>query len=282
MNNRKSSENVIERRKSQYYICKHCSEPIYAIMNLSRHESICEILGKYRKGEKCFICQESFGKLVTKHFLRNHCELLNAEEIRKLEQMQGGKCKFCKLTFFSSLAIHENECEEMCRYLIGATCKICPKTFRRRNLARDHFKKVHLNHSQKDRKQNKTKNTRGNLEKESNDHMEIKKEISQNERIFDITENTKTNPMILVDEIEPEAKNNIDDSALSSTSNQFDGSRIVTKLQKCPICFAIFAFEEDIRSHLEIYHKMPMDQFVNLGLKIEERPVSEFANLWDK
>ena len=285
------------KENSSLLECRYCKKPIHAKMNLHRHQSLCELIGKYRSGNKCLLCgttENTIKKNPRQHFLRYHSENFNQAQLatlnqsRKLEERKKVKCKVCNLVT-SSISNHRKICAELSKYAIGVTCKICKKIFAERKNVVKHFKIFHQNNqrSTKAGLDNKGQNdafeilkeedtsTASDLDDARTDKIEIKVE---KEQIFDISESIEDNETDLENETEP--KYNMVKSFQSYLTNQSHESRIVTKLSKCPICFAIFAFQEDIRSHLELYHKMPMNQFGKLGLKIVELSVSEFSNLW--
>ena len=57
---------------------------------------------------------------------------------------------------------------------------------------------------------------------------------------------------------------------------------VVQKLQKCPICREILAFSGHFTDHITEFHRIPMEDFEQLGLKVEEFSVSELVDFWLK
>ena len=71
--------------------------------------------------------------------------------------------------------------------------------------------------------------------------------------------------------------NLIEENQQTARVEESADSKIVTKLYKCPVCFVVFTSQVDIYNHMEWHHKLSIDHLSKMGLKIEERLISE---LW--
>ena len=129
------------RQKAQQLYCRFCDVPIYAKMNLIKHESLCEIIGKYRNGNQCLICDKDFAQQPKIHFRQKHLNIFDMKDQKSLLERATGTCRHCHLSFKSGMKAHEATCGEFTGILLGTTCLLCNKTFKKRSDAIRHARK---------------------------------------------------------------------------------------------------------------------------------------------
>ena len=126
--------------EKQLFHCKYCKQPIYAKMNLMRHEPMCSKIHKYRDGLKCLICEQSYyeSQNLNQHFRIKHKDLLKINT-------ESATCKHCKLTFnnYSTKLAHEGTCEKWHTILKANKCLICNKSFSNHSFGLNHIKNNH-------------------------------------------------------------------------------------------------------------------------------------------
>ena len=110
-----------DKQDKQQFYCRYCNEPIYARMNLDKHEPLCKVIGKFRDGTKCLICNSRMQTSARKHYREKHLEIFNKEDQAFLFQEATGQCKHCSLVFKSGLKSHEDVCKEFLDYVKGDT-----------------------------------------------------------------------------------------------------------------------------------------------------------------
>ena len=133
------------KQESQQFYCKHCQKPIYARMNLAKHEPICGVIGKYKDGDRCSLCKVKIVANSRNHFTTKHLDIFNEDEKDILLQKTSGECKHCKEIFKCGLKSHEESCAEYSKIIKGFNCLICDKKFKVRGQALTHAKIVHKN-----------------------------------------------------------------------------------------------------------------------------------------
>ena len=107
------------------------------------------------------------------------------------------------------------------------------------------------------------------LKEKSFDKMEYKEEQSE----FDFDESTTEH-----------SEENEDVPTLDVEKSQAEYENVekdpfaVEKFMKCPICKSVFAFYEHFSRHIEKFHRIPMQEFQSLDLKVQEYLVSTFMD----
>ena len=137
----KGKNGIKGRKRANELKCRFCNGPIYAKMNLIKHERLCEIIGQYRDGDRCLICNKVFGLQAKFHFRSKHLEIFDATKQKSLFEKAVGTCKHCNLEFKSGLRAHEVTCGEFVGILLGRKCLLCNKTFVKRCDALRHARK---------------------------------------------------------------------------------------------------------------------------------------------
>ena len=314
--------------ENQWFQCRHCNKTIYAKMNLTRHEPMCEILGKYRDGRKCLIC----GSVFTKdHFRRKHFELFDSIGRARLDKQGKTECQYCRLQFKRTdyLSSHEKSCQELHQIIKGTTCIICNHEYKTRQTAIGHAKWHHkekfYDHlgqpSDNQVKESQTvsnptvikfsKSGQSAQESSENEIIDLsneevpeqstvqrvqqilgfKEEIDhfeesvQNDEIDVISDNTDPDENIFED-----IEDCVDENETETELDKMPRAKLVakpeptiedfmvegvdptsvTKLLVCPICQAKFVLTEQMGDHITKFHKMPMEVFVQMELKVKK------------
>ena len=145
--------NAGQKRTKQQFNCQYCKVNIYTKINWLQHEQLCKIVGKYRRGKICILCQSNiYSANLKSHFLEKHGDQFNNAEKEVLSKSNSSHCKHCKLYFKQNLFAHESTCEQFIQVVRGTQCLICNKSFQLRKHAVHHVKKFHKQNLQEVKK----------------------------------------------------------------------------------------------------------------------------------
>ena len=169
----------------------------------------------------------------------------------------------------------------MCKIVTGSTCLICNKTYKFRKGVFQHVRQAHQKYSVGQQSESKKEKS---VEIVNDQNWitilygnESKLNLNDTERSMKVEFDEEKLHLKIVSTVSNNQKHQseIEHSPTAQAEKSDPESRVVTKLHKCPICNRIFAFEKDISDHLSAYHNMPMEKFLNLGLKVKEYFVSD-------